>query len=239
MIQTLIYGHRGNSILAPENSLKAFQLCAKDNIDGIELDVHICKTGELVVFHDFSIKRMTGIDKLIEETDYSTLKTLNIGEGEKIPLLDEVFQEFKQSILFDIELKYPTSRGCRELVDKTWNTIKNHSMQNNTSVSSFNPFTLKEFNKVSKKTIDTADIYGNIKAMPFFLRNGAGRFISGSSYSKPKYDMVNEELIKKIGKNRKIVVWTVDDIAIAKKMKSLGVYAIISNNPKLIKEKLF
>jgi len=56
----LLFGHRGYSLLAPENTMKAFDLCAERNIPGVELDVHLCKTGELVVIHDHNLRRLSG-----------------------------------------------------------------------------------------------------------------------------------------------------------------------------------
>ena len=48
----VIYGHRGASGYAPENTLEAFELAAKMGAYGVELDVHVCKDGELIVAHD-------------------------------------------------------------------------------------------------------------------------------------------------------------------------------------------
>ena len=56
---TKIYGHRGASGYAPENTLEAFELAAKMGADGVELDVHLTKDGELVVTHDEEISRVS------------------------------------------------------------------------------------------------------------------------------------------------------------------------------------
>ena len=48
----MIFGHRGASGYAPENTLEAFELAAKMGADGVELDVQIAKDGERVVAHD-------------------------------------------------------------------------------------------------------------------------------------------------------------------------------------------
>ena len=49
---TKIFAHRGASAYAPENTMEAFHLAAKQGADGIELDVHVTKDGEVVVTHD-------------------------------------------------------------------------------------------------------------------------------------------------------------------------------------------
>ena len=54
---TKIFAHRGASAYAPENTMEAFELAAKQGADGIELDVHVTKDGEVVVTHDEKIDR--------------------------------------------------------------------------------------------------------------------------------------------------------------------------------------
>ncbi|MBZ0290289.1 MAG: glycerophosphodiester phosphodiesterase, partial [Anaerolineae bacterium] len=50
--RTLVFGHRGASGYAPMNTLPAFQLAAEQGADGVELDVHLSKDGQLIVLHD-------------------------------------------------------------------------------------------------------------------------------------------------------------------------------------------
>ena len=52
-----VFAHRGASGYAPENTLEAFDLAAKMGAHGVELDVHICRSGELVVAHDETVER--------------------------------------------------------------------------------------------------------------------------------------------------------------------------------------
>ena len=58
-MNTLIFAHRGASGHAPENTLEAFEMAARMGADGVELDVHICRTGELVVAHDETVDRVS------------------------------------------------------------------------------------------------------------------------------------------------------------------------------------
>ena len=57
---TKIFAHRGASAYAPENTMEAFELAAKQGANGIELDVHVTKDGEVVVTHDEKIRKMAG-----------------------------------------------------------------------------------------------------------------------------------------------------------------------------------
>ena len=58
---TKIFAHRGASAYAPENTMEAFELAAKQGADGIELDVHVTKDGEVVVTHDEKIDRVSNV----------------------------------------------------------------------------------------------------------------------------------------------------------------------------------
>ena len=58
-MKTRIFAHRGASGTAPENTLEAFDLAARAGAHGVELDVHICRTGELVVAHDERVDRVS------------------------------------------------------------------------------------------------------------------------------------------------------------------------------------
>jgi glycerophosphoryl diester phosphodiesterase len=56
----LVIAHRGASALAVENTLAAFAAAAAAGADGVELDVRLCATGEVVVFHDADLRRLAG-----------------------------------------------------------------------------------------------------------------------------------------------------------------------------------
>ena len=86
--------HRGihNNIDIPENSLLAFKKAKELNIP-IELDIQITKDNRLIVFHDYSLNRMTNIDKKIKDCTYQELSRINLLKtNEKIPLLKDVLK---------------------------------------------------------------------------------------------------------------------------------------------------
>ena len=108
----LIYGHRGASGYAPENTLEAFELAAKMGADGVELDVHIARDGELVVAHDEAVDRVANGSGLICQMTTAELKKLRFNrthpeyENATIPTLREVFEILKPTDLrVNVELK--------------------------------------------------------------------------------------------------------------------------------------
>ena len=88
----LNFAHRGFTATAPENSMAAFKAAVELGAHGIELDVRTCKTGELVVFHDPTLARMTNgrgfiKNKTLEELKELRIKTHDGMTDEQIPTI--------------------------------------------------------------------------------------------------------------------------------------------------------
>lgn len=109
---TQVFGHRGASGYAPENTLEAFDLAAKMGAHGVELDVHICRSGDLVVTHDETIERVSEGEGWVKDLSLTELKSLHFNKTHpeytdaRIPTLQEVFQLLHPTALkINIELK--------------------------------------------------------------------------------------------------------------------------------------
>ena len=107
-----IFAHRGASGYAPENTLEAFKLAADMGAHGVELDVHICRSGELVVTHDETVERVSDGEGWIRDLTLSELKALRFNRTHpeyadaRIPTLQEVFQLLRPTgMRINIELK--------------------------------------------------------------------------------------------------------------------------------------
>lgn len=109
-----IIGHRGYASQYPENSLIGFVKAAELGIEGIELDVHLTKDGEVVVMHDETIDRMTNGSGLISEMTLAELRSYRLKSGvgfttsdERIPTLKEVFAALESypNFIVNIEIK--------------------------------------------------------------------------------------------------------------------------------------
>lgn len=91
-----VSAHRGNSRLAPENTLATFREVLKMKIDYIEIDVRTSKDGHLMILHDGTLNRTTSGEGPMKDFDAETLRKLSAGKGfeqafasEKIPTLEE------------------------------------------------------------------------------------------------------------------------------------------------------
>lgn len=114
-----LYAHRGlhsGDGEVPENSLAAFALAAANGY-GAELDVNLDGDGNVVVFHDDTLKRMTGVSGRLNDTPAAERRRLRLCGGEqRIPLLKEVLT-VADGIPLIVELK--STPRYRELCRKT------------------------------------------------------------------------------------------------------------------------
>jgi glycerophosphoryl diester phosphodiesterase len=115
-----IIGHRGCPLYAPENSLAGIRKAAELGADGVEIDIRRALDGVPVVFHDWSLRRMTGLPGPVQLYPSFLLRRLRLrGSDERIPLLADVLDALPDGLFLAIELKdagaaRPTLRLVRE-----------------------------------------------------------------------------------------------------------------------------
>src|SRR5438552_11777233 len=113
--------HRGGSSLAPENTLAAFRNALTLPVDAVELDVQMSHDGQLTVFHDNTVERLTDGEGNILDLDFATLRSLNAAAHfpgqwpttEQIPTLSEVLALVKKRARVYIEIKTSERDGVR------------------------------------------------------------------------------------------------------------------------------
>lgn len=99
-----IIGHRGAAGLEPENTLKSFSRAIELGVDGVELDVY-CIDGALIVIHDDTLERTTTGTGPIAGKSVAQLRSLDAGDGQTIPLLEEVLDLVAGRVAVNVELK--------------------------------------------------------------------------------------------------------------------------------------
>ncbi|ORX98801.1 PLC-like phosphodiesterase [Basidiobolus meristosporus CBS 931.73] len=134
-----VLSHRGGAGDRVENTLPAFRYSTEIDADMLELDVHMTKDGEMVVFHDFTVDRNTEATGPIKDFNYNELpKLVPIPEhrdqpfladpdSTRIPKLEEVFEAFPDAAIH-LEVK-PTNP---ELAEKVYALIKKYNRQEKT-----------------------------------------------------------------------------------------------------------
>ncbi|MBR5139647.1 MAG: hypothetical protein IKV16_01205 [Clostridia bacterium] len=103
------YAHRGASTYCPENTMLSFYTGVYMGANGIETDVQRTKDGILVLFHDDTIKRVTGKEGSIADYTYEELRSFDVNTGalsDRIPTFDEFLRAFSHfDLTLAIELK--------------------------------------------------------------------------------------------------------------------------------------
>lgn len=228
----LIIAHRGASAEAPENTLAAFVLAQARGADGIELDVQLSADGWPIVLHDGRMERTTNGQGHVKDFTVAQLQALDAGQGQAIPTLDEVFEAFGPTFLYNVELKTAALRD-NGLAAAVADRIQAHGVSRQTVVSSFNPLAVRYARRHLTHSTWVAHLsYKSGFALKYWLAEAQA--------VHPYYRLVDTEYMAWARqKGWRVHVWTVDDPAEAQRLAGLGVQAIITNRPKLIREALF
>ncbi len=134
------YAHRGlHNKNIPENSLRAFEGAVEKGL-GIELDIQLSKDGTVMVFHDFTLNRVAGVDgKVIDYTAEELGKMPLNGQPDGIPTLEQVLQAVDGKVPLIIEIKIP-GFDC-SVCPKAFELLDGYAGPY--CVESFHPFALK------------------------------------------------------------------------------------------------
>jgi glycerophosphoryl diester phosphodiesterase len=224
----LIIGHRGSPLEAPENTISSFEEAFGSGADMVELDVHLCSSGELIVIHDETVDRTTNGTGDVSDLELIEIRELDAGPGEKLPTLEEVLARFSDRIGFNIELKGAgTAEGLWKLLNDGIGerTIGLDDML----ISSFKPEELFDFRSRSRE-MKLGYIF---EAHPHMGIEFAHEIGAWSIH--PKHILVDEKMIEKARElGLKVIVWTVNDEVDMKWMIELGVDGIITDKPGLL-----
>ena len=219
-------GHRGAMGHEPENTLASIKKAIDLGADGFEIDVFKCLSGEIVLFHDKYLDKLTDGEGLIEKKSLADLKKLSVlGTDNKIPTLEEVLNIINKQIFLNIELKGKnTAKASLELVEKFINQKKISSQ--NILFSSF------DWNELEKLIELNSDV-----KIALITENDPLLAIETAKKLKafainPNYKDLSKKNIKIIHNNDfKIYTWTVNNKRDISKMKSLKVDGIITDFP--------
>jgi len=100
-----LVGHRGASALAPENTLRAIELAIAAGLDLVEVDVHLSRDGTLMVIHDADLRRLAGRSDAVGALTADELARVDLGAGQGVPRLVDVFALARGRIGVYVELK--------------------------------------------------------------------------------------------------------------------------------------
>lgn len=236
----VIFAHRGASAHAPENTLAAFELALAHGADAIELDVKLSADGHAVVIHDATVNRTTGAHGRVKDLSLAHLRSLDAGSflasrfhGEKIPMLEEVFEAVGGRSFINVELtNYNSPRDS--LVETVCMLVKKFNLQNRVLFSSFFASNL------SKALGLLPEVPCGLLVMPGLLGAWARSF--GFSFGNYRAmhpnlaDTTPQQVQRTHRLKRRIHVWTVNSPDDMRRLFGWGVDGIFTDDPRLAVE---
>ncbi|MDR0449722.1 MAG: glycerophosphodiester phosphodiesterase [Treponema sp.] len=232
-----VVAHRGYSGLYPENTMLAFKKAAEAGADEIEMDVQLTRDGTVVITHDESVERVTGVKGWVRDFDFAELKKLDASSlfrgkygFNPIPSLDEYLDWVKgTAILTNIELKN-SDFYYEGLEEKTIALIQKHGLEKRIIFSSFNHASLLK----SKKLCPSIPC----GALTERQLGGAGYYVksSGLDFYHPAMEFLTGQTVEDCEKHGVgINVWTVNDMKGLLMAEAWGLRGIITNFPDVCK----
>lgn len=222
-------GHRGAQGHVTENTLASFEKALELNVDAIELDVHVCASGELVVFHDFTLGRLTNGNGEIRNHTLEELKQLKVNSFHQIPKLEEVLKLIDKQCQLNIELKgHDTAKPTSDLIERF--ILKHNWTYDNFIISSFQQEELKHM-AVLNPQIQLAIL---TQASVEQAMEWATEF--NAAIIHPHFSLLTADNCK-LAKEKgfQINTWTVNSMQDIERIKKMGIDGIISDFPDRIK----
>jgi glycerophosphoryl diester phosphodiesterase len=230
--QPYIIGHRGAKGHVAENTLPSVAKAIELGVDGIEIDVFLCQSGELVVFHDKTLDKLTDSQGYIEDLSLDTIRKINVLGGYKIPTLEEVLELIDGKVFLNIELK---GSGTGEPTNKLLTLLlkKKKWKADQFIISSFNWKELKLFHGLNQEVpIAVLTDADPLDAMPIAQELKAQAI-------NPSFKALNKKNVKKIQQaGYKVIPYTINKPKDIQKILSLKVDGIITDYPERVNEAL-
>jgi len=221
-----IVAHRGGGALAPENTLGAIRLGASMGFKGVEFDVMLAGDGTPVVIHDETVDRTTDGRGAVPAMSYEELSRLKIGKGERIPKYEEAVALCRELGLWaNVEIKpakgheRATGEAVSRMTRELWQgaplgpLLSSFSVEALAGARSVAPLVPRGF-LVDKVPEDWRDTMKRLGCVALHCN----------------YKSLTAELAAEIhGAGYAILLWTVNDPAEARRMRSMGADCLVTD----------
>jgi len=221
------WAHRGASGIAIENTLSAFTEAVRLGADGIECDIRESLDGELIIFHDPTLKRLAGMSTAVAALTYTDLKQIRIGDGlfdppqsETIPTLSEAVSSVPPSVRWNFEVKAVSA-------EKIVHFIQQHRIVHRVILSSFDHSVLTEIRRLHP-SVEIA-ICVKREARRDLFKNA--HLLRAVSLTVPAR-RVNQRLVNEIHREGlRVDIYTVNEIEQMATFVALGADGLFTNFP--------
>lgn len=218
-----VVGHRGAAALLPENTIAGFQHAIQLGCDYVECDVHLSRDNLLVVIHDETVDRTTNGSGRVADLTLAELRQLDAGQGQQIPIFQEVLDVVRDQVILLCELKGPFTP------EPTVRTVLNNRMQDQVIFTSFQFGRLARVKRIDSR-LQTGAIFGEPPADALEQAIALGALSVGINYRFMTAAFV--EGARRLGLNLR--AWNPDLEEDIQRMIDLDPVGISSNRPDMV-----
>lgn len=224
----LLIAHRGERVLSPENTLEACKLALKQGATGLEVDVRLCQSGEMVLLHDSLLYKHFRKIKPVAMSPLRALKSLHFASGNYhypggICTMEEFLEEFRGTVPINLDAKFWGTNPFR-FAKNIVNLVDRLKIRDQVWISSFNPFLLRQLKNI-KPTVRTGYLFQD----PVRFYQMIDPFLDSDAWH-PHYKNATPQLIEKAHRlNKEIYIWTVNTEAVMKRINGFEFHGIISD----------
>ena len=226
--------HRGGDEVETENTIEAFEYSANLGFIFMETDVQATKDNHIVIFHDSTLKRMAGINKTISDLTLDDVRSIELKDGGRIPLLSEALESFP-GLRFNIDIK------TEDALVNSVKIVKDMNCLNRTCLASFSSARLNRIRKLAGPNVCTSSGQMDIFKMmcssigiKFKKTQGHCAQIPRRQWGVPV--LTNRFIQIARNENKLVHVWTIDDKQQMLNLIELGVDGLMTDKPSVLKE---
>ena len=235
--QFTFVAHRGASYDAPENTLASANLAWEQNADAMELDVFLTADNQVVVFHDKTTERISGVKLIVEESTAKQLRNLDVGNwkganfaGEKTPFLEEIIETVPEGKELVVEIKSGPAiiPALKRIAEKS-------RKESQLVFIAFNLNTIIQTQQAFPKN-RCYWISSEEDSLFERMERAAAAGLHGVDL---KHTIINDAVMQKAKElNLEIWTWTVNNVDEAKRLADIGVRAFTTDRPAWLREAL-
>jgi glycerophosphoryl diester phosphodiesterase len=251
----LVFAHRGFGDHAPDNSLYAVERALEAGMDGVDVDGQLTRDGEVVIFHDLSVDRLTSDSGRVREKTLNEMLALDLGpkydpavRGASVRTFEDFVRTVKGRGILMVELKVPGLKPTG-MEQRAVEIIRKHGAHKDVVLSSFNPVVLYRLKRLDPQ-VRTALIFmdtnwnpelvaeikpGDLVNLPWplrqeFIRRAVRKII------RPDLLSINHQVDEKvtdrlIAKGWPSFIWTPDEEGDIRRALAKRPYGVISDQP--------
>jgi glycerophosphoryl diester phosphodiesterase len=232
----IAFAHRGGGLEAEENTMPAFERAVSLGFTHVELDVHATRDGVVVIHHDDTLERMAGDPRAIADLDWSELSTVATRGGASIPRLDELFLSFPT---LNVNIEPKSDRVIEPLVE----LIRRAKVLPRVGIGCFDPRRTGRLCELLGEGLCWSPAHAGVLRLwlaGWGLPVAVGSFpmvqvpthFRGIPVVTPRFLRVAHR------RGIHVQVWTIDEAPEMERLVDMGVDAIMSDRPSLLREVL-